>query len=43
MNLLQEDIMPATRVNGSTFPASDPSLTGSAPQVGSSTYATDVV
>jgi len=43
MNLLQEDIMPATRVNGSTFPASDPSLTGSAPQVGSSTYATEVV
>ncbi|MFN0074148.1 MAG: hypothetical protein ACKVVP_21925 [Chloroflexota bacterium] len=43
MNLLQEDIMPATRVNGSTFPASDPALTGSAPQVGSATYATDVV
>jgi beta propeller repeat protein len=43
MNLLQEDIMPATRVNGSTFPASDPALTGSAPQVGSSSYATDVV
>lgn len=43
MNLLQEDIMPATRVNGSTFPANDPQLTGSAPQVGSPTYATDVV
>jgi TolB protein len=43
MNLLQEDIMPATRVNGSTFPASDAALTGSAPQVGSPTYATDVV
>jgi beta propeller repeat protein len=43
MNLLQDDIMPATRVNGSTFPASDPALTGSAPQVGSASYATDVV
>lgn len=43
MNLLQEGLMPATRVNGSTFPASDSALTGTAPQVGQAGYAEAVV
>jgi hypothetical protein len=43
LNLLDPDIMPLTRANASVFPGPDASLAASAPQVGSATYADDVV
>jgi len=43
MNLLQEGLMPTTRVNGSTFPANDPAMAQAAPQVGQPNYANAVV
>jgi hypothetical protein len=43
LNLLDSDIMPLTRANASIFPGPDDSLAASAPQVGSATYADDVV
>ncbi|MCC6179593.1 MAG: hypothetical protein IT305_30145 [Chloroflexi bacterium] len=43
LNVLDPDIMPLTRANGSIFPPSDPSLAAAAPQVGSPSYAQDVV
>jgi hypothetical protein len=43
MNLLQEGLMPVTRVNGSTFPANDTGMASAAPQVGQANYAEAVV
>jgi len=43
MNLLQEGLMPVTRVNGSTFPGNDAGMGSSAPQVGQANYADAVV
>src|SRR3954451_195465 len=43
LNLLDPDIMPLTRANASVFPGPDASLAAAAPQVGSATYADDVV
>ena len=43
INLLDPEIFPYTQVNGSTFPAPDPSLKSSTPQVSSPTYATDIL
>jgi hypothetical protein len=43
MNLLQEGLMPVTRVNGSTFPPNDAGMASAAPQVGQSGYADAVV
>lgn len=43
MNLLQEGLMPVTRVNGSTFPAEDPALTAATPSVGDPNYAERIV
>jgi hypothetical protein len=43
MNLLQEGLMPVTRVNGSTFPANDSAMASAAPQVGQANYADAVV
>ena len=42
INMLDPDIFPYTTVNGSTFPAADPTLKNNTPQVGSPTYATDI-
>lgn len=43
MNLLDEGLMPYTRINGSNFPASDSSLTSGAPKVGDRDYHTKVL
>jgi hypothetical protein len=43
INLLDADFLPYTRINGSVFPAADPSIAGRAPQVGSPGYAQAVV
>lgn len=43
MNLLQEGLMPATRVNTSTFPPNDAGIQASTPQVGEAGYADRVV
>jgi hypothetical protein len=43
LNLLDPDMMPLTHANASVFPAPDPALAASAPQIGSPTYAQDVV
>ena len=43
MNVLDPEIFPYTRVNGSTFPAADESMKNSTPPVSSPTYATDIV
>jgi hypothetical protein len=43
INLLDPDIFPYTTVNGSTFPAPDPTMKNNTPQVGSPTYSTDIV
>jgi hypothetical protein len=43
MNVLDPEIFPYTRVNGSTFPAPDEQLKNSTPPVSSPTYATDIV
>src|SRR5205823_333501 len=43
LNVLDPNIMPLTHANASVFPGPDPSLAASAPQVGSPTYAQDVV
>ncbi|HEY1293252.1 MAG TPA: hypothetical protein VGJ60_09240 [Chloroflexota bacterium] len=43
INLLDPEIFPYTTVNGSTFPAADTTLKNNTPQVGSPTYATDIV
>jgi hypothetical protein len=43
MNLLQEGLMPVTRVNASTFPGNDSGMASAAPQVGQANYADAVV
>lgn len=43
MNLLQDGLMPVTRINGSTLPASDPTMMTSTPQVGDPAYAERIV
>jgi hypothetical protein len=42
INLLDPEIFPYTQVNGSTFPAPDLTIKSNTPQVGASTYATDI-
>ena len=41
MNLLDEGLLPYTRINGSTFPASDPNLTARTPRATDPTYASE--
>jgi hypothetical protein len=43
INMLDPEIFPYTKVNGSTFPAPDPTLKNNTPPVGSPTYSTDIV
>src|SRR5215207_775457 len=43
LNILDPSIMPMTRANQSVFPGPDPAIMSQAPQVGSPTYAQDVV
>ena len=38
MNLLDDSLLPYTRINGSTFPAPDPALLQAAPRVGTPNY-----
>ncbi|MHB0871135.1 MAG: hypothetical protein ACYC5J_17030 [Chloroflexota bacterium] len=40
INLLSDDLLPYTRINGSTFPAADPSLLGAAPSPADPDFAT---
>jgi hypothetical protein len=42
INMLDPEIFPYTQVNGSTFPAPDPTMKNNTPQVGSPTYAEDI-
>ncbi|MDQ6740291.1 MAG: DUF4982 domain-containing protein, partial [Actinomycetota bacterium] len=42
INMLDPEIFPYTQVNGSTFPAADPTLKNSTPAVSSPTYSTDI-
>src|SRR5438132_11553374 len=43
MNLLDEGLLPYTRMNGSTFPASDSALTAATPKVTDADYATAIL
>ena len=43
INLLDPEIFPYTKVNGSTFPSPDPTLKANTPPVSSPTYSTDIV
>jgi len=43
LNLFDQGLFPFTNVNGSTFPAPDPSVQGAVPSPSSPTYSTDVV
>jgi hypothetical protein len=43
INLLDPELFPYTLVNGSTFPAVDPTLKASTPPVSSPTYSTDIL
>jgi hypothetical protein len=43
INMLDPEIFPYTQVNGSTFPGPDATMKNNTPQVGSPTYATDIV
>ena len=43
MNLLDDGLLPYTRINGSTFPAGDPNLTAWTPRVGEPFYAADIL
>jgi hypothetical protein len=43
INMLDPDIFPYTRVNGSVFPAPDSTLKNNTPQVGSATYSEDIL
>lgn len=43
MNVLDPEIFPYTNVNGSTFPGADATLKNNTPQVGSPTYAVDIL
>jgi hypothetical protein len=42
INMLDPEIFPYTQVNGSNFPAPDPTMKNKTPQVGSATYAEDI-
>jgi hypothetical protein len=42
INMLDPDIFPYTQVNGSTFPATDPTMKANTPPVDSPTYSTDI-
>ncbi len=43
LNLLDPGLMPATHINGSTFPAADPTLVASTPRLTDPEYATDII
>lgn len=43
LNLLDPGLMPYTNINGSTFPAPDPSIVGQTPPVSDSDYATKII
>ncbi len=43
LNLLDGDLLPYTRVNGSTFPASDPNLVARTPKVSDPNYVSDTL
>src|SRR5579864_6886310 len=43
LNLLDDGLLPYTHMNGSTFPASDPTLTALTPKVGDSNYARNML
>ena len=43
INILDPDIFPYTKVNGSTFPGPDPTLKANTPPVSSPTYSTDII
>src|SRR5205814_8828345 len=43
INMLDPEIFPYTKVNGSTFPGPDPTLKNNTPQVGSPTYGVDIL
>jgi hypothetical protein len=43
LNLLDPELMPYTRINGSVFPDVDQALKDQTPSVGTPTYATDIV
>ncbi|MFN8635010.1 MAG: hypothetical protein U0893_14230 [Chloroflexota bacterium] len=43
LNLLDDGLLPYTTINGSTFPAVDPSVVGAAPRAGSADYGTAVI
>ena len=43
LNLLDAGLLPYTRINGSTFPAPDPSVTGATPPTNDPAYATKIV
>jgi carboxymethylenebutenolidase len=43
LNLLDPGLMPYTNINGSTYPAPDPSVVGETPPVSSPTYSTDII
>ncbi|MCC6174279.1 MAG: hypothetical protein IT305_03150 [Chloroflexi bacterium] len=43
LNILDPNVLPLTRANGSVFPAPDPALAQAAPNVGSPDYATRVI
>jgi hypothetical protein len=43
INILDPDIFPYTQVNGSTFPAVDPTMKADTPQVGSPNYSVDII
>jgi hypothetical protein len=43
INMLDPEIFPYTTVNGSTFPAADPTMKNNTPPVSSPSYSTDIV
>jgi len=43
LNLLDPGLMPATHINGATFPAADPTIVAATPSTSSPEYATDIV
>jgi hypothetical protein len=43
LNLLDPGLMPYNKINGSTYPASDPTLVAATPPATSPTYSTDII
>ncbi len=43
LNLLDEGLLPYTRINGSTFPAADAAMRQATPAVASATYSSDIL